>query len=128
MELREVLDVWPAPSGGGEHRFGCEAVSDDVDDNPVGQALQLSQRLVMQGEQFARTDKQLLTCRCQRHPPGGALEQRYAGPFLKSPDVTAERLLGDEQPVGGAGEMQLLCDRHEVAQQTHVELRGHSSL
>src|SRR5262249_46908659 len=128
VELGEVLDGGSAPSGDGEDRFGCEAMSDDVDDNPVGQALQFSQRLVMQGQQLAGTDKQLLTCRCQRHPTRGPVEQPYADPFLEPPDVTGEGLLSHEQPTGGSREVQLLGDRDEVAEETHVELSCHSSL
>jgi hypothetical protein len=82
----------------------------------------------MQGEQLASTDEQLLTCRCQRHPPGGPLEQRYADPFLEPLHVTAEGLLSHEQPVRDSREVQLLGNRHEITKETHVELRCHSSL
>lgn len=87
---------------------------DDVDDNPAREALQFPQGFVMQGEQLAGTDEQLLTCRCQRHSPSGALEQWHADPFLEPPDATTERLLSDEESAGGASETQLLGDRYEV--------------
>jgi HD domain len=50
-------------------------------------------------------------------PAGGASEQAHAELLLQPSDVAAEGLLRPVQPGGGAGEMQLLGDRHELAQQ-----------
>ena len=45
---------------------------------------------------------------------------------LQAPDITAQCLLGDEQPGGGAGEVQFLGDGDEGAQQPGVRVVGHA--
>ncbi|MNF86144.1 hypothetical protein D3C84_685720 [compost metagenome] len=62
------------------------------------------------------------------HLPGGgqfdpvvaALEQRRAQLLLQQADLLAQRWLADVQPGGGATEVQLFGQRHEVTQQSQV--------
>ena len=79
----------------------------------------------MEGEQLAGADEQSLAVRGERDPAGGAGEQAHPQLPLEAGDVAAESLLGQVQPGGGPGEVQLLGDRHEVAQQAQVELVRH---
>ena len=58
----------------------------------------------------------------QRHLPGGPYEELGAQLPLQPPDVAAQRLLGDVEPGGGAGEVQLLGDGDEGAQEAGVEV------
>ena len=57
---------------------------------------------------------------------GGADEELDAELGLEAPDLLGERRLGHVQPLGGATEVPLLGDRHEVAQVTqeiHISTR-----
>jgi hypothetical protein len=60
------------------------------------------------------------------HPAGRPLQQRDAQLLLEPGDRGAQRLLGDVDAAGGAGEVQLLGDGDEVAQvpQLHIHSRG----
>src|SRR4029078_7962025 len=76
------------------------------------------------GEELARLEEQSLAVGGEGHPPRRPVEERCSELRLELPDVAADRLLGDEQPLGGAGEAQLVGDRHEVPQRADVEV-GH---
>lgn len=56
--------------------------------------------------------------------PGGPYEQFRTEFALQPPDVAAECLLGDVEPGGGAGEVQLLGDGDEGAQQPGIGIGG----
>jgi hypothetical protein len=58
---------------------------------------------------------------------GRSSKVRIGRPSLafEAGDVAAEGLLGQVQPGGGTGEVQLLGDGHEMAQQAQVELVRH---
>lgn len=45
-----------------------------------------------------------------------ALHEPGADALLELADLTAQRLLGEMQPFGGAREVELLCDRDQRAQ------------
>jgi hypothetical protein len=89
------------------------------------EAVQLLEGLVVQGQQLAGARQQALTLGGEGDPAGGAGEQTHAELLLEPANVAAEGLLGHVQPCRGAGEVQLLGDRHKVAQQTRVQLIGH---
>ena len=78
----------------------------------------------MEGEQLAGADEQSLAVRGERDPAVVRVNSAPQLP-LEAGDVAAESLLGQVQPGGGPGEVQLLGDRHEVAQQAQVELVRH---
>jgi hypothetical protein len=71
----------------------------------------------VEGEQLAGTHQQAFALDGERDPAGRAREQGDAELPLEPTDVAALRLLRHVQPRGGAGEVQLLGDRHERAQQ-----------
>ena len=77
---------------------------------------------VMPRDEVSRADEQPLAIRCQRDPAGGSHEQWRAQSGLEPLDLATERLLGDEQPRRGPGEVQLLGGRHEVAKRADLEL------
>jgi hypothetical protein len=52
------------------------------------------------------------------------VEQLRAVIFLQALDVVAQGLLGDEQPVGGAGHMQVLGQLREVVQAHDIHRTG----
>jgi hypothetical protein len=72
----------------------------------------------------------------QQHPAGGgegrtlavALQQRHAQAALHPLDRPGERRLGHAQAGGGAPEVQLLGDGHEVPQLAHLQLVHRSIL
>ena len=66
--------------------------------------------------------EQPLSIRRQRDPTGRSEEQRRAQSRLEPLDLATERLLGNEQARRGAGEVELLCRRHEVAERADLEL------
>ena len=88
-------------------------------------AVQLLEGLVVEGEQLAGAHQQPLAVGRERDPAGGAGEQAHAELPLEAGDVATEGLLGQVQPRGGAGEVQLLGGHHEMAQQAQVELVRH---
>ena len=51
-------------------------------------------------------------------------EQPAADDVLQSPDLLRERRLGHVQPLRRAAEVQLLGDRHEVAQVPQLEIHS----
>jgi hypothetical protein len=87
--------------------------------------VQLLEGLVVEGEQLAGAQQQALAVGGERDLAGGAGEQGQAELPLEAGDVAAEGLLGQVEPGGGAGEVQLLGDRDEVAQQAQVQLARH---
>jgi len=63
-------------------------------------------------------------CACRGHADLAPVTAQQPGPQrgLQCGDLLAERWLGQVQPLGGAGEAQLVGDRHEVPQvaQMHI--------
>jgi hypothetical protein len=57
---------------------------------------------------------------------GASDEQRQPGLGLQAADVPAERLLRDEEAARRPGEVQLLGDRDEGAEEAEVELGPHA--
>jgi hypothetical protein len=53
-----------------------------------------------------------------------AFEEHGVQVLLQGPDLTAQRGLGDVQPLRRAAEVQQLGDRHEVADLPQVEVHG----
>jgi hypothetical protein len=86
---------------------------------------QLPEGLVVEGEQLAGVAQQALALQGERDPAGGPAEQADAQLPLEPADVAAECLLGHVQAGGGAGEVELLGDDHEVAEQAQVQLVRH---
>ena len=55
-----------------------------------------------------------LTFRCESHTTAVALQELEAELAFEAPDLLTQRRLGDEQPLGGAGEMELVGDGEEI--------------
>ncbi len=54
------------------------------------------------------------------HAPARPREELAAQLVLQQPDLVAQRRLGHVEPLGRAAEVQLLGDRHEVAELTQL--------
>lgn len=78
------------------------------------------EQIVLRRERPPGVRHQPLPVRRQRHLPGGPDEQLGAQLPLQPPYVPAERLLGDVEPGGGAGEVEFLGDREEGAQEAGI--------
>ena len=59
--------------------------------------------------------------RRELHPVAVAVQQPGADELFQPPDLLAERGLGDEQPLRGAGEGARLGDRDEVPQMPQLK-------
>jgi hypothetical protein len=101
------------------------ALGEQVDQQRAVVVAQLLEGLVVEGEQLAGADQEALALEGERDPAGGPAEQADAQLPLEAADVAAERLLGHVQAGGGAAEVELLGDRHEVAEQAQIQLVGH---
>ena len=77
---------------------------------------------VVPRNEVAGPDEQPLAIRRQRHPTGRPDEQGRAQLRFEPLDLATQRLLGNEQARRGAGEVELLCRDHEVAQGADLEL------
>lgn len=62
---------------------------------------------------------------CQAHALSVAIEERQAKLALETANLLTQRRLGDDQPLGGAREMELLGDRDEIAQMPRFHCRRH---
>jgi hypothetical protein len=69
--------------------------------------------------------EEALTVRGQADPSGAADEERHADLGLQSSNVAAQRLLRHVQAVCGSGEVQLLGDCDEGAEEAEVQFRPH---
>jgi hypothetical protein len=125
VEAGDQLGLGRALACGAQQPRRGVPLGEQVDQQRVVVAAKLLDGLVVEGEQLAGTQQQALALGGERDPAGGAGEQADAELLLEPSDVAAERLLRHVQPRGGAGEMQLLGDRHEVAKQAHVQLPYH---
>ena len=76
----------------------------------------------MQREQLAGTNEKALARRRQRDATRRPDEELRPQLALEPADVSAQGLLGDEQPGRGAREVELLRGRDEVAERPQVEL------
>jgi hypothetical protein len=74
------------------------------------------------GEHLARPGQEHLTRVCQRHPPGGPLQQRGAEFVLKPSDLRRHGRLRDMQPLGGLGEAAVAHHRVEVGKLPQLHL------
>ncbi len=72
------------------------------------------------GQDPPRAGDQFLTGRGEPQRLGGAIHQACAQPALQQPDLLTEGRLGDVEPARGGGEVALLGQRDEVAQQAQV--------
>ena len=81
-------------------------------------------RAVELAEQLTGVAQERLAGRGQLDPSARAGQQRAAELLLELAYLLAQRRLGDVQAGGGAAEMQLLCDRDEIAQlaKFHLDL------
>src|SRR5690348_14950820 len=68
-----------------------------------------------------RVVQQRLTCRCQRHAFGEALEQRDAESELEIVHPLGDRGRRDALTIGGAGEVLFLADRNEQPQRGEID-------
>jgi hypothetical protein len=129
VEAGDQLGVRRALAGGPQDPCRGVLLGEQVDQQraTVVGAVQLLEGLVVEGEQLAGAHQQPLAVGGERDPAGGAGEQAHAELAFEAGDVAAEGLLGHIQPGGGAGEVQLLGDGYEVAQQAQVELVRHVS-
>jgi hypothetical protein len=87
--------------------------------------VQLLEGQVVEGEEGSGVHQEPLAVRGERDLAGGAGEQPPAELPLEPGDVAAEGLLGQVEPGGGAGEVQLLGNGDEMTQQTQVQLTRH---
>jgi hypothetical protein len=69
--------------------------------------------------------QQRLPHRCQPHTVPIAVEQRSAQLSFQHPDLLTQRRLGDEEPLGRVGEVQVFGDRDEVPQIPPVDVHNH---
>ncbi len=97
-----------------------EAGAVEVDQEGPGRGPEGLAQLVVGGEHAARVRQQALAVGGEGDLPGGPDEQLGAQLALQAPDVPAEGLLSDVEPGGGAGEVQLLGDGGEGAQEAGV--------
>ncbi len=74
-------------------------------------------------DQLPGPNQEPLPLRGEADPARGPHEERGVQALLEPSDVAADGLLGHEQPLRGAGEVQLLGHGHEVAQRADVDLR-----
>jgi hypothetical protein len=123
----DQLGVRCVLAGGAEHPRGGVLLGEQVDQQraTIVVAVQLLDGLVVEGEQLAGANQQPLAVGGECHAAGGAGQQAHAELPLQPGDVAAEGLLSHVQPRSGAGEVQLLGDRHEMAQQAQVKLARH---
>lgn len=128
VEAREELQIGRVPPGRGEHERRSEPGADHVDGQRRSLAAEFADGEVVQGEQFASADQELASRGRQLDATGGAVEQPDAEAVLQPADVAAERLLRDEEPLGGAAEVQFLRHDDEVPQQPDLEVVGHLTL
>jgi hypothetical protein len=128
VESGEELQLGSSTAGRGQHERRREARPDDVDRERWRLTLQLPQGCVVQCEQLPRPAQQHVTGRCERDLARCPVEQPRAGPFLQPLDIATECLLGEEQPLRGAAEVQFLGHHNEVAQQPHLQVAGHDVL
>ena len=98
------------------------ALAEQVCDVGPGGRPELTQRGVVQCEQLAGANEEALARRRQRDAarrPGEELRPEHA---LEPADVSAQSLLGDEEPRRGAREVELLRGRNEVPERPQIEL------
>jgi hypothetical protein len=72
------------------------------------------------GQHRPRVAQEGLSRRGHLHAPARPREQLAAQLVLQQPDLVAQRRLGHVEPLGGAAEVQLLGDRHEIAELTQL--------
>jgi predicted MFS family arabinose efflux permease len=101
---------------------GDRPLADDVHEERTGCAPQLLERSVVGREQGSSVHEQALTSGGEGHSTRAPDEQRGADLILQPTDVSAQRLLRHIEPVRRAGEVQLLGDGDERAEQSEVEL------
>jgi len=78
-------------------------------------------RVVQVGEQRADPGQQGLAGQRQLDALGGPAEQVTPDEALEATDLAAEGWLGDEQPLGGPAEAEILGDRDERAQVAQLD-------
>ena len=74
------------------------------------------------GQELAGLDEEPLPAGGERHMPGVPDEQLCSELLLQLPDLLGQGGLAQVQLGGGAPEVQLVGDRHEVAHQPQVQL------
>ena len=87
-------------------------------------ALELGVGRLHLGEDPSGPRDEQLTSVCDRHLAGGAVNERHADLVLQPADLLGKGGLGNVLAGGGAGEMPLLRQRHEVAKLS--QLHKHS--
>ena len=87
-----------------------------------GRHMDIGPDRVVARNEVPSSDEQPLTIRRQGHATSRSHEQGRAQLRLEPLDLATERLLGHVQARRSAGEVELLCRRHEVAQGTDLEL------
>ena len=118
------VDAWRPVARQVEDPARCEpSATHEVDHRRLrGGHVNIGPDRVMARDEVPGPDEQPLAIRRQRHPAGRPHEQGRAHLRFESLDLTTERLLGHVQARRGAGEVELLCGYHEVAQGADLEL------
>jgi hypothetical protein len=93
-------------------------VAQEVDDQRPRRDPQLSHGEIVQREDVACAAEQALARWGQCHAPRGSREQCDAELALQALDLAAQHLLRDEEPRGGAREVELFGGGDEIAQRT----------
>ena len=87
---------------------------------PLVDAARVVRGAVEVGQDRARVAQEGLAGRRHLHAPARPREELAAQLVLQQPDLVAQRRLGHVEPLGGAAEVQLLGDGHEVAELTQL--------
>ena len=117
MPRRERLEELPEPvpgAGGEAHRHVADLAGGDRARRLDGRVRGLQGRARRLEQGHARLG--------QGDAPRRALEQPRAELVLEPRDRRAQGLLGDVQPLGGAGEVQLLRDGDEIAELPELDI------
>jgi hypothetical protein len=121
VEAGHELHPGGGPAGGVQHPLpGRDGGADVDDERPVRARADGGGQVLVRGQHAAGVGQQPLALGGERHLAGAADEQRGAPLALQAADVAAEGLLGHVEAGGGAGEVELLGDGGEGAQQPWV--------
>ena len=112
--------------GGLDHASRRQALTDDVGEHRTGRPSEVAQGGVVESEQAAGVDEQTFAVGGQGDAAGAPHEQPSTELGLQTPDVPAQRLLGDIQPLRRAREVQLFGDDDKGTQKAEVELGPHN--